>query len=87
MTKLEWGTRYTCISCGCKFYDLKRPEPLCPRCGIDQREAAKEARTPRQSRARGGSAEGETGAGLVEGPIETGLDQEEVAEEEEEEEL
>ncbi|MBN2798755.1 MAG: FYDLN acid domain-containing protein [Deltaproteobacteria bacterium] len=33
------GTRYTCFTCGTKFYDLNRPEPLCPECGTDQREA------------------------------------------------
>jgi hypothetical protein len=35
-TKL--GKRYACFSCGLKFYDLNRPEPLCPKCGSDQRE-------------------------------------------------
>jgi hypothetical protein len=32
------GTKYKCFKCGCKFYDLGAPEPLCPRCGADQRE-------------------------------------------------
>lgn len=32
------GKRYSCFKCSCKFYDLNRPEPLCPRCGADQRE-------------------------------------------------
>ena len=36
--KPELGTKYTCFKCECKFYDLGRPEPLCPRCGADQRE-------------------------------------------------
>lgn len=32
------GTRWSCFKCGAKFYDLSRPDPLCPRCGADQRE-------------------------------------------------
>lgn len=37
--KSKLGTRYACFQCGTKFYDLNRPEPLCPECGADQREA------------------------------------------------
>ena len=32
------GEKYTCFKCTCIFYDLGRPQPLCPRCGADQRE-------------------------------------------------
>jgi len=32
------GNRYACFQCGLKFYDLNRPDPLCPKCGADQRE-------------------------------------------------
>jgi DNA-directed RNA polymerase subunit RPC12/RpoP len=31
------GVKYECFECGAKFYDLNRPEPLCPKCGTDQR--------------------------------------------------
>lgn len=37
--KEKLGQRYACFQCGTKFYDLNRPEPLCPDCGADQREA------------------------------------------------
>ncbi len=37
--KAKLGTRYVCFQCGTKFYDLNRPEPTCPECGADQREA------------------------------------------------
>jgi hypothetical protein len=37
--KAQLGNRYTCYQCGCKFYDLNRPEPTCPECSADQREA------------------------------------------------
>lgn len=39
MPAKDMGIKYTCFRCGAKFYDLKRPEPLCPKCGADQREA------------------------------------------------
>ena len=35
----ELGRKYTCYSCHTKFYDLGKPEPLCPKCGSDQRDA------------------------------------------------
>lgn len=39
LDKSKLGTRYTCFECGTKFYDLNRPEPMCPECGADQRDA------------------------------------------------
>ena len=27
------GKRHTCVNCDCKYYDLHRREPECPRCG------------------------------------------------------
>ncbi len=44
----ELGTRYTCFSCGAKFYDLHRPVPTCPKCDADQRENP-ELLQPRQA--------------------------------------
>lgn len=37
--KAKLGERFTCFSCGTKFYTLNKPEPTCPECGADQREA------------------------------------------------
>ncbi|MEW5847473.1 MAG: FYDLN acid domain-containing protein [Myxococcota bacterium] len=34
----KFGTKYTCFSCSAKYYDLKKPEPKCPKCGADPRE-------------------------------------------------
>jgi len=34
----DLGQKFTCFKCECKFYDLGAPEPICPRCGADQRE-------------------------------------------------
>ena len=52
------GGKHVCFECGAKFYDLNRPEPLCPKCGADQRKRpAREIKlkTPpaRSRRARG----------------------------------
>ena len=40
----QFGEKYVCFSCGAKFYDLGKPEPLCPKCGADQREAPRQVR-------------------------------------------
>jgi hypothetical protein len=37
--KAMLGQKWTCFSCGRKFYDLNRPEPTCPKCQVDQRES------------------------------------------------
>lgn len=30
------GKKFTCHSCGTKFYDLNKPNKICPKCGADQ---------------------------------------------------
>jgi uncharacterized protein (TIGR02300 family) len=30
------GAKWVCFTCGAKFYDLNKPEPLCPKCGANQ---------------------------------------------------
>jgi len=32
----ELGIRFKCYKCGTKFYDLNKPQPICPSCGEDQ---------------------------------------------------
>ena len=32
------GAKWACFNCGAKFYDLNRPDPICPKCQTDQRE-------------------------------------------------
>ncbi len=39
MPAKELGTKHTCFKCGTKFYDMKKPEPICPKCGADQRQS------------------------------------------------
>ena len=40
MTELKLGNKYECFNCGAKFYDLGKGEPVCPKCGADQKDAA-----------------------------------------------
>src|SRR5712691_4273670 len=41
MPELNPGTKYECYNCGTRFYDLAKPEPLCPKCGANQKDAAR----------------------------------------------
>jgi hypothetical protein len=49
------GLKWSCFSCGAKFYDLGKPDPVCPKCGSDQRDrplvSDKPAPTPAPKRA------------------------------------
>jgi hypothetical protein len=38
----DLGKKYTCYSCGAKFYNLNKPESICPKCGADQKDARSE---------------------------------------------
>ena len=49
--KAKLGARWGCYSCGVKFYDLGKPEPICPRCQSDQRQSPK-FEQPKAKRAR-----------------------------------
>jgi hypothetical protein len=43
----DLGRKYECFRCHTKFYDLGRPEPVCPKCGANQKDAkADETYTP-----------------------------------------
>jgi uncharacterized protein (TIGR02300 family) len=33
VTKPEWGSKRICLSCGARFYDLKKSPIICPKCG------------------------------------------------------
>lgn len=46
MVKSEWGTRYTCIKCEASFYDLNKPEAICPKCNTNQTRKTTKAATP-----------------------------------------
>lgn len=36
-TENPLGKKHTCYACGKKFYDLNRPQVICPSCGADQK--------------------------------------------------
>lgn len=52
MPAKDLGTKYACFKCGTKFYDLKKPDPLCPKCGADQRESPANRPAPETRRGR-----------------------------------
>ncbi len=43
MPAKDLGVKHTCWKCGTKFYDLKKADPTCPKCGADPRAAPKPA--------------------------------------------
>jgi len=44
MPKTKLGNKYSCASCGTKFYDLGKAHPSCPKCGWSPRDAGGEGR-------------------------------------------
>jgi uncharacterized protein (TIGR02300 family) len=32
----KYGKRWICVKCDARFYDLNKPEPICPKCGHNQ---------------------------------------------------
>jgi uncharacterized protein (TIGR02300 family) len=48
----ELGNKFECFSCGAKFYDLGKPEPVCPKCGANQKEATFKEGSPEAAAAR-----------------------------------
>ena len=50
VSKSEWGTKRACLSCGTKFYDLRRNPITCPSCSaIFVPEAASRSRRARSA--------------------------------------
>ena len=69
MPAKDLGAKHICFKCGTKFYDLKKPEPLCPKCGADQRASpANKPSTPAERRPRARPPEPKTE------PVEVELD-------------
>jgi len=48
----DLGTKHTCFKCSTKFYDLRKPAPVCPKCGADQRESPALKAPPAERRSR-----------------------------------
>jgi len=58
------GGKHVCFECGGKFYDLNRPEPLCPKCGADQRN-----RPAREVKLKAPAAQGRRAGGRTMAPL------------------
>jgi uncharacterized protein (TIGR02300 family) len=52
MPAKDLGTKHSCFKCGTKFYDMRKPEPICPKCGADQRQAVASKPSPAAERRR-----------------------------------
>ncbi len=52
MAPKDLGTKHTCFKCSTKFYDLKKPDPVCPKCGTDQRDSPALKPAPEGKRGR-----------------------------------
>ena len=44
----DLGTKYICFKCQTRFYDMKKPAPICPKCGADQREMPPPSKSERK---------------------------------------
>lgn len=42
----DLGKKFECYNCGTKFYNLGRPEAVCPKCGANQKNAKSEDSPP-----------------------------------------
>jgi uncharacterized protein (TIGR02300 family) len=85
MPPKDLGTKHLCFKCSTKFYDLKKPVPLCPKCGADQRESPALKAPPSEKRARAAARKPEPEVEAVEGDEEVPLaeDEDEAVEEDE----
>jgi hypothetical protein len=52
MPELKLGTKFECFSCGTKFYDLGKAEPVCPKCGANQKDVVQAETTAASQAAR-----------------------------------
>ena len=52
MPELKLGTKFECFSCGTKFYDLGKSEPVCPKCGANQKDVVQAETTAASQAAR-----------------------------------
>lgn len=52
MPAKDLGVKHTCWKCGTKFYDLRKADPACPKCGTDPRSAPVSKAPPAAERRR-----------------------------------
>jgi uncharacterized protein (TIGR02300 family) len=74
MPPKDLGTKHLCFKCSTKFYDLKKPVPVCPKCGADQRESPAVKAPHAEKRARAAARKPEPEVEAVEGDEEVALE-------------
>ena|SRR5215471_12357097 len=42
----DLGKKFECFNCGTKFYNLGKPEAICPKCGANQKNARADEAPP-----------------------------------------
>jgi hypothetical protein len=42
----ELGKKFECYNCRTKFYNLNKPDPICPKCGANQKNAKSDDSPP-----------------------------------------
>ena len=52
MPAKDLGTQHVCFKCGTKFYDMRKPEAICPKCGADQKDSPANRPAPEPRRGR-----------------------------------
>jgi uncharacterized protein (TIGR02300 family) len=84
MPAKDLGSKHVCFKCGTKFYDMRKPAAICPKCGADQREspALRPAASERRAKAPPKPPPVEPAVELTEEDAEIDEDLEEGAEEE-----
>jgi hypothetical protein len=40
MPEIKLGNKFDCYNCGTKFYDMGKSDPVCPKCGANQKDAS-----------------------------------------------
>ena len=52
MAAKDLGNKHVCFKCGTKFYDMRKPEAVCPKCGADQKDSPANRPAPEPRRGR-----------------------------------
>jgi len=52
MPAKDLGAKHVCFKCATKFYDMRKPEVVCPKCGADQKDSPANRPTPEPRRSR-----------------------------------
>ena len=52
MPAKDLGSKHVCFKCGTKFYDMRKPEAVCPKCGADQKDSPANRPSPEPRRGR-----------------------------------